>query len=200
MKLKIVIVDCEVPRSVRTWALRLGIPVVLLLGGGAVAWAAGLHTWSQNEPLNAIDLNGNFSYLQSEIAATQATQGNFVDLSSAQTVGGAKTFANLTVTGNASVQGTLGVGLHVAEGASCTYNGSYWVCSCAAQEVAIGGGIYCNDSAGTVGYIEESRNGSVAGGGPVHDWILTCSKINAAATEQRFQGSTPFALCARLGP
>jgi hypothetical protein len=62
MKLKIVIVDLEVPPGAKKWALRLGIPAAVLLGGGAVAYAAGLVTWSDGQTLSAADLNGNFSY------------------------------------------------------------------------------------------------------------------------------------------
>jgi microcystin-dependent protein len=59
--------DRNVPQLVRK-VLLVGIPAALLVGGGAVAYAAGLLTWSDGETLKSADLNGNFAYLQSEIS------------------------------------------------------------------------------------------------------------------------------------
>jgi hypothetical protein len=56
---------------VKKWGLRLGIPLGVLLGGGAVAYAAGLVTWTSGQVLTAADLNSNFSQLQSQITALQ---------------------------------------------------------------------------------------------------------------------------------
>jgi hypothetical protein len=71
MKVKLVIIDLEIPRSVKKWGIRLGIPLAVLIGGSTLAWAAMLHTWNSGDPLKAVDLNGNFAALQSEIAALQ---------------------------------------------------------------------------------------------------------------------------------
>jgi hypothetical protein len=71
MKLKVVVIDLEVPPRVKKWGLRLGIPLGVLLGGGAVAYAAALVTWSNGQVLTAADLNNNFSQLQSQITALQ---------------------------------------------------------------------------------------------------------------------------------
>jgi hypothetical protein len=69
MRLKIVIVDFEIPPRVKRWVLRVGIPAVVLVGGTAVAYATSLPvTWSSGQTLQAADLNNNFSYLQNEIA------------------------------------------------------------------------------------------------------------------------------------
>jgi C1q domain len=69
MKLKIVVVDVKVSPQVKKWALRVGIPLAVLVSGGAVAWAAAgsLHTWSAGDTLSAADLNGNFNNLQGQI-------------------------------------------------------------------------------------------------------------------------------------
>jgi hypothetical protein len=72
MKLKIVIVDLEIPPRVKKWGLRLGIPV-LVLSVAAVALAAPLHTWNTGDVLQATDLNGNFNNLQSQITAIQTS-------------------------------------------------------------------------------------------------------------------------------
>jgi hypothetical protein len=68
MRLKIVVIDMEIPPRVKRWALRLGIPLALVLVGGAVAWAAGLVVWSDGQVLKAADLNGNFNYVEGQIA------------------------------------------------------------------------------------------------------------------------------------
>jgi microcystin-dependent protein len=69
MRLKIVVIDLEMPARVKKWCLRVGIPLGAVLGGGAIAWAAGLHTWNPGDKLLATDLNANFAYLQGEIGA-----------------------------------------------------------------------------------------------------------------------------------
>jgi hypothetical protein len=71
MKLKVVIVDLEIPPRVKKWALRVGIPLGVVLGGGAVAWtAAGLVNFTAGTTLTAMDLNNSFAYLQGEITTT----------------------------------------------------------------------------------------------------------------------------------
>jgi C1q domain len=69
MKLKVYVVDLEMSPSARKWTLGLGIPLTLLFGGGALAWAAsGLTAWEPGDTLQAAALNRNFTYLQSEIS------------------------------------------------------------------------------------------------------------------------------------
>lgn len=70
MKLKVYVVDLEIPASVKRWGLRIGIPAAVVLGGATAAWAAGLHTWNTGDTLNATDLNNNFSALQSQITTS----------------------------------------------------------------------------------------------------------------------------------
>jgi hypothetical protein len=67
VKLKIYVVDLELPVRLKKWLLRVGV-AVLLLGAAAVALAAGpLHVWSTGDTLQATDLNGNFTNLQNQI-------------------------------------------------------------------------------------------------------------------------------------
>jgi hypothetical protein len=74
MKIKVYVVDFEVPARAKAWALRVGIPLVVLLGGGAIAWAGGLHVWKTADTLQAADLNGNFANLQGQITALSTLQ------------------------------------------------------------------------------------------------------------------------------
>jgi C1q domain len=62
------------------WALRLGIPIGLILVGGAVAWAAGLVVWSDGQVLKAEDLNGNLNYVEGQIAGDGGLQTRITQL------------------------------------------------------------------------------------------------------------------------
>jgi hypothetical protein len=74
MKLKVVVFDFEIPPSAKKWALRAGIPAVVLCAA-AVAFASPLHTWANGQTLQATDLNDNFANLQQEIASTWTLDG-----------------------------------------------------------------------------------------------------------------------------
>jgi hypothetical protein len=72
MKLKVYVIDLEIPARVKRWALRIGIPIVLV-GAAAVAIAATpLHTWATGDTLTAADLNGNFKALDDRLTALEA--------------------------------------------------------------------------------------------------------------------------------
>ena len=69
MKIKVFIVDFEISPRVKRWALRIGIPAVVL-GGAAVALASPPHVCATGDPLQAVDLNS----LQAQITALQSFQ------------------------------------------------------------------------------------------------------------------------------
>jgi hypothetical protein len=58
-------------REGRTWVLRIGAAMTAVVATVTVAYAGNLVTWSSGQTLKAADLNSNFCYLQSEIAALQ---------------------------------------------------------------------------------------------------------------------------------
>jgi hypothetical protein len=125
MKLKVYVIDFGVPSRMKKWGLSIGIPIALLIGGGAVAYASGLVTWSDGQTLHAADLNGNFAYLQSEIATLQSS------VSTLQASSGVHVSTNCTY--------LTAVGGNAAN--------SYSACVCGANEVAISGGGYVEGSA-----------------------------------------------------
>lgn len=76
MKLKVYVIDLEIPIRVKRWALR-SAALLLVLGGAAIAVAAGpLHTWATGDTLQATDLNGNFTNLQGQINTGFVLNGN----------------------------------------------------------------------------------------------------------------------------
>lgn len=68
MKIKLVVIDFEVPARVKRIALGAGIPAVLL-GAAAIANAGVPHAFNPGEVLKASDLNGNFNALDQGVAA-----------------------------------------------------------------------------------------------------------------------------------
>jgi hypothetical protein len=83
VKIKVYVIDLEIPPRVKRWALRIGIPAAVLLGGGAIAYATGLPvTWSSGQTLYAADLNNNFAYLQNEITGDAGLEGQNAALQS----------------------------------------------------------------------------------------------------------------------
>jgi microcystin-dependent protein len=52
--------------------LRVGVALAVICGAFAVAYATVPTTWKANDPLKAVDLNGNFSALDQRIAALEA--------------------------------------------------------------------------------------------------------------------------------
>ncbi len=70
MKLKVYVVDLGISTRAKTWALRLGIPLLALVAGG-VAFAGLPGGYADGQPLTKAILDSNFNYLQSEITALQ---------------------------------------------------------------------------------------------------------------------------------
>jgi hypothetical protein len=96
---------------------------------------------------------------------------------------------DLKVAGNAAVAGTLSVGFRVVTDAtSCVFNSGNIVtdCTCAPNEVAIGGGGF----GGGTTMLQESRNFAP------RVWRVACA--NPAGT--RVQCGEPQVICARLAP
>jgi hypothetical protein len=67
MKLKVVVVDMEIPPRIKRWALRVSVTVGVLAAGTVALAATPLHVWNTGDTLQAADINGNFSNLQGQI-------------------------------------------------------------------------------------------------------------------------------------
>ena len=95
MKLKLVVVDFELPVRVRKWSVRLGIPLAVMLAGGAVAHAAGWVTWGPGQLLTADDLNGNFKIIGDQVNAIGTAWSSYTPTTSSD-----GTVASVSVHGN----------------------------------------------------------------------------------------------------
>lgn len=70
MKLKMIVVDLELSKRTKRW---LGgcVGALVVLGGGAIAYASVPHTWNDGDLLAAGDLNGNFSNLDNRLGTLE---------------------------------------------------------------------------------------------------------------------------------
>jgi len=75
MKLKLIVVDFEIPSRVQRRGIQVGILAAVLLGGGAVAYSSSLVTWSSGQKLTAADLNASFAAVQTPPGAVIAFAG-----------------------------------------------------------------------------------------------------------------------------
>jgi hypothetical protein len=181
MKLKVVVVDLEIPPGVKKWALRLGIPVAVLLGGGGVALAAGLVTWSSGQTLQAADLNNNFTYLSGEISALQSSQSALQSsVSTLQTSVSTLQSSMSTVQANVSTLQTEAFhGVYISTNCEqLTYqsNGfSYSACFCNSGDIAISGSANAglNQAPAAVG---------LTGGGGANEMDMNCRNTNTGAS------------------
>jgi len=66
VKLKVVVIDLEMPPTLKRWLLRGA--VTLSVAGAALAYAAPAHVWSNGETLTAEHLNAAFADLDTRLA------------------------------------------------------------------------------------------------------------------------------------
>jgi hypothetical protein len=78
MKLKIVIVDLEIPPRVKRWILRIGAPLAVLLTGGALANASLPVTFTAGQTLTAANLMNDLNSLDGRITALQQGSGTLL--------------------------------------------------------------------------------------------------------------------------
>ena len=71
MKLKIIVVELEIPTRVKLWSLRIGISVAALATASAVAYGSVPKTWIARDTLVASDLNNNFASLDLRVTALE---------------------------------------------------------------------------------------------------------------------------------
>ena len=58
--------------KIERWTLRAGIPLAVIIGAGALAFAAVPHSFTNGDTLQAADLNSNFASLDQRISALEA--------------------------------------------------------------------------------------------------------------------------------
>jgi hypothetical protein len=72
MKLKLVVIDLELSKRAKRVAAAVLVPVVVL-AGGAIAYANVPHTWNDGDTLDATDLNGNFADHEGRISKLEGS-------------------------------------------------------------------------------------------------------------------------------
>jgi hypothetical protein len=72
VKVRVYVIDFEIPAWVKSWGIRIGL-LAVLLGMTAVAIAASppLHVWSTGDTLQEADLNGNFKALGDRVTTLE---------------------------------------------------------------------------------------------------------------------------------
>ena len=113
MRVKIVIVDLEIPPSVNRWGMRHGIPAIAVAAGG-IAYASLPHTFASGEVLTSANLNADLQNLDGRLATVEAFREDQISI----TVNAAETAASITsqvpagwVTKVTSAAGNSGAGL-----------------------------------------------------------------------------------------
>jgi hypothetical protein len=72
VKIKVYVIDLEIPPAVKRLWIRVGGPLVLLLAFASVVDAAPPHTFMPNDILHATDLMTDFNNLDSRVTALEA--------------------------------------------------------------------------------------------------------------------------------
>jgi hypothetical protein len=73
MKFKLFVIDLELSARAKRIAAAVVVPL-LVLGGGAVAYANVPHSWADGDTLSAADLNGNFSALDQRVTTVEQAE------------------------------------------------------------------------------------------------------------------------------
>ncbi|MCL2448039.1 MAG: hypothetical protein FWD17_03730 [Polyangiaceae bacterium] len=70
--MKVIVIDLPLPPWLKRWSIRVGVVAGILAGASLFAFASVPHSWSSGEKLTAMDLNDNFTSLDSRIAALES--------------------------------------------------------------------------------------------------------------------------------
>jgi hypothetical protein len=83
MKIKLVVVDLELSKRAKRIVATMLVPI-LVIAGGALAYAGVPHTWANGDKLDATDLNANFANLDGRLSPLAAARGkaSYADIGS----------------------------------------------------------------------------------------------------------------------
>jgi hypothetical protein len=71
MKIKVYVLDLEIPRKTKRIALLLSAPLVVLIGLGAIAYATVPNIFTSGEALSSAQMNANFGNLDGRLTAIE---------------------------------------------------------------------------------------------------------------------------------
>jgi hypothetical protein len=75
MKIKVYVLDLEIPRRTKRVAVLLSAPLAVLIGLGAIAYATVPNVFMSGEPLSSAQMNANFGNLDGRLTAVEAILG-----------------------------------------------------------------------------------------------------------------------------
>jgi hypothetical protein len=194
VKIKIVVIDLEIPPRVKRWAIRVGIPAAVVAGLGAIAYASVPISFIAHGPLTAADLNADFNSLDGRVSLLETLVPNATHAVSADSAANATHAASADSATNAMTAATATSVAHDSvriETTSCVQvdlgGGPATRCTCGANEVAISGGAYSGSPGNML-------NDSLNLGGTGQVWEVSC--VNPSGT--RVTCSMPSAMCLRV--
>jgi hypothetical protein len=77
VKIKIVVVDLEIPPRAKRAALGIGLPIALLAGASAIAYAGVPKVWTAGEPLKAAELNQDLAGLDQRLSSLESAASTY---------------------------------------------------------------------------------------------------------------------------
>jgi hypothetical protein len=191
VKIKIVVIDLEIPPRVKRWALRIAVPAAVV-AGSAIAYASVPVPFTAGSPLKAVDLMADFNSLDTRVTTLETLVPNATHAISADTATNAAVATTATtatsvasasvrfITNNTMTNGTLDCR------PSDFGNGVATRCYCGAHEIAISGGAF----PGLGNLLHDSLN-LQASGGAAQVWEVGCA--NTSGT--RLACTNTFAAC-----
>jgi hypothetical protein len=132
MKIKVCVIDFQLPAVLKLRLLRVGIPIILLAGAGAVAYASVSKTWNAGETLTANDLNGNFAAFDQRITALET---KLVETRNGKKWSLGATYCGTSVTTNGQITGGYAGAKMLCEGVSTGCNSSPSAHMCTAEDL-----------------------------------------------------------------
>jgi hypothetical protein len=199
MKIKIVVIDWEIPPRVKRWALRIAVPAVVV-AASAIAYASVPISFIAHGPLTAADLNADFTNLDGRVTALETLVPNATHAVSADSATNA-THATSADTATSATSATTATTATSVASASIRLitnatmdcrpldggNGPATRCYCAANEIAISGGAF----PGLGNELHDSLN---LGAGSSEIWEVGCANTSGV----RLVCPKAFALCLRV--
>jgi hypothetical protein len=167
--------------------LGIGITALVLTGAGAIVYASVPHTFATGDTLQAADLNGNFTALDTRIAALEAGQQHWDGYLNKATVGLSPTAPTATlahVTFTPPATGSIVVRVHFSTAIRNNFDTTMGDCNVVSQLSTGTTAPPTNPTPGTLGISEIFVAGNLPteSGGNSYQWFPQTAEEGFAAT------------------